>query len=428
MAVSTDTERDSGGEGKLPVRGRVPPRLVIATAAGLWLCYFVLVTLRGLLTDFDMQGLLIGPRLIVTIAGIAITLTTWPLLAQLDTRHPALRGAAALAIMLPAALLIAAVNQKVFSSVEEQMMIAKAAKEQQPVKSGGRVIIKQDDSGNVLVELPDAPAPPAQPGDPDAMTMWKKDVQAHFWLNITEIALGRYFLLLAWAALYIALGYAQTARAAALREGEFRRAAKSAELRSLRYQVNPHFLFNTLNSLSALVLTGKTERAEKMIQTISTFYRRSLADDPSADVPLEDEVRMQALYLEIEAVRFPQRLVTRFDIPDDLRDACVPGMLLQPLVENSVKYAVQPVSRQVTLTIAAREEQGRLVLSVADDGPGVRQPPPDQPAQRRGCGIGIQNVRDRLQARFGDDADVVVQATATGHVTIIHMPILHHVC
>ena len=227
------------------------------------------------------------------------------------------------------------------------------------------------------------------------------------WLQLADIALGRYFLLLAWAALYLALGYAEHARAAERREGEYRRAAKNAELRSLRYQVNPHFLFNTLNSLSALVLSGKTQAAETMIQTISTFYRRSLAGDPTSDVPLEEEIRLQRLYLEIEAVRFPSRLKVAYEIPEALENACVPGMILQPLVENSVKYGVAPV------------EHGRLVLTVADDGPGA-----SLDAGVAGTGIGLQNVRDRLAARFGSEASVVSGSTGSGYATIIRIPLI----
>src|SRR5690606_20284889 len=139
--------------------------------------------------------------------------------------------------------------------------------------------------------------------------------------------------------------------------------AKAAELRSLRYQVNPHFLFNTLNSLSALVLTGKTQAAERMIQTISTFYRRSLADDPTADVPLREEFALQKLYLDIEAVRLPDRLRSVFQLSPALENAKATGMNLQPLVENSVMHAVAPTSAEVTITLSAREEYGRLVVT-----------------------------------------------------------------
>jgi two-component system, LytTR family, sensor kinase len=189
----------------------------------------------------------------------------------------------------------------------------------------------------------------------------------------------------------------------------------------LRYQVNPHFLFNTLNSLSALVLTGKAQAAEQMIQTLSTFYRRSLADDPSSDLPLAEEVAMQQLYLEIEAVRFPDRLRAEFAIPDKLQGLLVPGMLLQPLVENSVKYAVAAQRKAVTITIAAEEEFGRLVLTVSDDGPGGSS------TGRTGYGIGLANVRDRLAARFGEEANIVSgPGFAGGWRTVIRLPMVTH--
>ncbi|WP_370516096.1 sensor histidine kinase [Novosphingobium sp. Gsoil 351] len=187
-------------------------------------------------------------------------------------------------------------------------------------------------------------------------------------------------------------------------------------------------MFNTLNSLSALVLTGKVDAAEKMIHTISTFYRRSLAGDPTIDVPLEEEMRSQRLYLEIEGVRFPDRLRIAYDIPEALEQACVPGMILQPIVENSVKYGVAPVARPVTITMAAREEHGRLVLTVADDGPGA--PSTELPGDTggAGCGIGLQNVRDRLAARFGSDASVVSGSTGNGYATIIRIPMVANGC
>ncbi len=214
---------------------------------------------------------------------------------------------------------------------------------------------------------------------------------------------------------------AEQARAAERREGEYKRAAKAAELRSLRYQVNPHFLFNTLNSLSALVMTGKGQAAEKMIQTLSGFYRRSLAEDPTGESTLEQEVALQRAYLEIEAVRFPDRLVTRFDIPAELEDAGLPGMLLQPLVENAVKYAVAPTRQPVTITIAAREEYGRLVVEVSDNGPGVPQ------GGRAGFGIGLANVRDRLGARYGKEASLAVgPGTEGGWRAVLRLPLERH--
>jgi two-component system, LytTR family, sensor kinase len=243
------------------------------------------------------------------------------------------------------------------------------------------------------------------------------ETYADFWRKLLDIALGRYFLLLAWAATYFALLAGVQARASQWREEQFRSAAKAAELRSLRYQVNPHFLFNTLNSLSALVMTGKADRAEMMIQTISRFYRHSLATEPTSDVALKDEFDLQQLYLAIEAVRFPTRLVTVFNLPQDLEEARVPGMILQPLVENSVKYAVSPVSRPVTITVAAREEFDRLVITVSDDGPGVPQ------GANHGFGIGLANVRDRLEARFGPDIGFTSTPVPGGYRSEIRIPL-----
>ena len=415
-----------------PRPARVPARTVILSAAALWACYYVLTTLRGFVVGLDFPMELASRRLLVTIAGFLVTLAIWPLLRQLDGRRLALRVAAALVLMLPASLLIAGINAVVFADMEEKVVSKIGAKQ--------GVRIRRDEAGNVLVDVPDLPADlpgpvevtqpdgtkvtvnPPQPGpqqNPGVVTIDQKVQKEAQWRQLTDIALGRYFLLLAWAALYLALGYAEHARAAERREGEYRRAAKNAELRSLRYQVNPHFLFNTLNSLSALVLSKKTQAAETMIQTISTFYRRSLAGDPTADVPLEEEIRLQRLYLEIEAVRFPSRLKVAYEIPEALENACVPGMILQPLVENSVKYGVAPLARPVTIRLSARVEHGRLVLTVADDGPGA---PLD--AGIAGTGIGLQNVRDRLAARFGSEASVVSGSTGSGYATIIRIPLI----
>ena len=401
------------GEPGNPVR--VPVRLVVGSAAALWACYYLLTTARGYVVGLEFQDELAGRRLLVALAGFAVTLAIWPLLRQLDGRQLAVRVTAALLLMLPASLLVASINAAVFADMEAKMVSSIGQKQ--------GVRIRRDEAGNVLVDVPDMPGDGPAPSS-TAVTIDHKLQSEAKWRQLTDIALGRYFLLLAWAGLYFALGYAEHARAAERREGEHRRAAKAAELRSLRYQVNPHFLFNTLNSLSALVLTGRVDAAEKMIHTISTFYRRSLAGDPTVDIPLEEEIRSQRLYLEIEGVRFPDRLRISYDIPEALEQACVPGMILQPLVENSVKYGVAPVGRPVTITLAAREEHGRLVLTVGDDGPGAS--PPDSPntASGAGCGIGLQNVRDRLAARFGSDATVVSGSTGNGYATIIRLPMV----
>ena len=368
--------------------GRVPTRTVLASIAGLWLCYLGLITLRSALIDRTYFGEMLALRSVVTLAGMAVTVMVWSILRLFDHRRVGLRMGIAAVLIVPAALALALVNTQVFSGIDQRNF----KQERNP----SQVQIRHDTAGNVLVDLPDPP----QLTRAQLAALQQKFAEQGLWRQLTDIAIGRYFLLLAWAALYFAMVNAEQARAAERREGEYRRAAKASELRSLRYQVNPHFLFNTLNSLSALVMTGKDVAAEKMIQTLSAFYRRSLAEDPTGDIALEAEVALQRSYLEIEAVRFPERLRTRFDLPAALEQACVPGLILQPLVENSVRYAVATTARPVTVTIAAREEAGRLVLEVSDDGPAV----PDDGVH--GFGIGLANVSDRLGARYGDAASL----------------------
>jgi LytS/YehU family sensor histidine kinase len=215
--------------------------------------------------------------------------------------------------------------------------------------------------------------------------------------DILDSALNWYFFIVAWGISWMALSYADRVRLAERQSAIFRAEAQSAELRALRYQVSPHFLFNTLNSLSALVLVGRNSDAEQMIINLATFFRSSLGDDPTADVSLAEEMAMQKLYLAIEMVRFPKRLIIYIDVPDDLVDVRVPGLILQPLVENAIKHGVARSQRPVTVRIRARDD-GKLVrIEVEDDGEA------ETSASSPATGVGLGNVLHRLKARFGAD-------------------------
>ncbi|MFM5916748.1 MAG: sensor histidine kinase [Novosphingobium sp.] len=385
---------------------RVPARTVLASIVGLWLCYLGLITLRSALIDRTYFTEMLGLRTIVTLAGIAVTVMVWSILRLFDHQRVGIRMSIAAVLMVPAALSLALINTQVFSRIDQRNF----RQERNP----SEVQIRHDTAGNVLVDIPDPP----QLTREQLAQLQQRFAEQGLWRQLTDIAIGRYFLLLAWAALYFAMVGAEQARAAERREGEYRRAAKAAELRSLRYQVNPHFLFNTLNSLSALVMTGKDAAAEKMIQSLSGFYRRSLAEDPTGDIALEAEVALQRSYLEIEAVRFPARLKTEFAVPEALEQACVPGLILQPLVENAVRYAVAPTAKPVTVTIAARQEGGQLVLEVRDDGPASTK------EGKHGFGIGLANVRDRLEARYGAAASLTAgPGNGGGWSSVIRLPL-----
>ncbi len=394
---------------------RVPLRHVLLSIAGLWTCYFVLITLRSSLVGLDFFDDLLWRRALVCLAGAAITAVMWLLLRLFDRRGLWMQVVAALVLAMPAAVMIAQTNQMVFAPIQEKV-------ESKMAESRG-FTLKRDEAGNIVIEAPADQAPDIDgPLGPDGaatarIVLPKSSAENDQWIGVVELALSRYFLLLAWAALYLALLAGARAQAAERRGERYRSAAKAAELRSLRYQVNPHFLFNTLNSLSSLVMTGKAERAEEMIQAMSNFYRHSLADDTTADVRLEDEFALQQHYLDIEKLRFPDRLKVRFDLPPALASCRVPGMILQPLVENAVKYGVAPVNRPVSVVVSADEEFDRLVIRVTDDGPGVPK------GTKPGFGIGLANVKDRIEARFGRDATVTAGPVEDGYVTELRLPI-----
>ena len=374
---------------------RVPFRTVLASVVGLWVAYSLLMTLRAELLGIEIAREMLQPRVLSALAGIVITLGLWVLLRLFDAKPLWAKISAALVLALPAAFLSMQANRIVFSDLQSQL------------------------DERFLQEFVETSGVPESEVDDQRLEGLSQFLARGSVQYAIEITISRYFMMLAWSALYMALLTGEKARLAERREQQFRNAAKAAELRSLRYQVNPHFLFNTLNSLSALVLTGKTQAAEKMIHMISTFYRRSLADDTTADVPLRDEIALQKLYLDIEAVRFPLRLVAQYDIPQALENALVPGMILQPLVENSVKHAVAPSGGQVTITLSAREEYGRLVVSVSDNGRSSDVPDEARP----GFGIGLNNVRERLQARFGNEASIVSGHAQDGFATHLRLPL-----
>ena len=375
-------------------RPSVPLRLVLLSAAGLWLCYFIILSLRAYTLDADYQFELLWRRAIVSTVGFGFTLALWLVLRLFELRPAWTRYVVALMVCMPFAVAVTLANAEIFKALDKRI-------EQERGKEA-MLRIRRDAAGNLLIEMPEELDEESRDRigrvgqDPqNAIVVKDSSKEDSDWVWVSEMAFGRYFMFLAWCALYFSMLSGEKARVAERREGQFRRAAKAAELRSLRYQVNPHFLFNTLNSLSALVMVGRADEAEEMIQTLSTFYRRTLSSEPTADTTLEDEIELQKLYLAIEAVRFPKRLRTHIDLPPELAGAKVPGMILQPLVENSVKYAVAASPEPVTITIAARREADNLVVTVSDNGPGTETGDP------HGIGIGLANVRERLEARFG---------------------------
>ncbi|MEK6636774.1 MAG: histidine kinase [Pseudomonadota bacterium] len=351
-------------------------QIALFSILGFWLLYVLIVTLRAYVLAFPAQGDMALRRGVVTAIGVMVTILLWQLLRRFDGKSLGVRIVVAALLAAPAALLVAAANYYAF-----HVLVPCNCDEVRP-----------DIFGN---------------GPDPTITM-----------EIASVAIDRYFFLVAWCAVYLALGFAGDVGRAERRASDFARAAQAAELRALRYQVNPHFLFNTLNSLSALVMRGRPAEAEAMIMNLSNFYRTSLSDDPGEDVPLRDEISLQRLYLDIEMIRFPERLSVKVDLPDDLASAAVPSLILQPLVENAIKHGVSQTNKPVTIGITASREGGNLILVVQDNGHAKTKPPSENDH-----GIGLANVRDRLAARFGDVARLETRVDENGFSVKLTLPL-----
>ena len=232
------------------------------------------------------------------------------------------------------------------------------------------------------------------------------------------------FFYIGWCAFYIAMQAQAAALGAQRRLADAESAAQAAQVRALRYQVNPHFLFNTLNSLSSLVMTGRSDRAETMLLALSTFFRTSLSLDPSADVSLAEEIDLQRLYLDIEMARFPDRLTVEIDVPEELEQARMPALLLQPIVENAIKYGVSKSRKAVVIRIEARHlDNHRMVLEISNR---LKHGGKDElpAATHEGTGLGLANVCQRLEARWGNRASCRYgPMTSGGYKVSLTMPV-----
>ena len=203
-----------------------------------------------------------------------------------------------------------------------------------------------------------------------------------------------------WSALYFAIkSYRvfQEVRESALKSAAM---AHEAQLKMLRYQLNPHFLFNTLNAISTLILEEDTELANRMVTKLSSFLRYSLDNDPMQKITLEQELKALQLYLDIEKVRFEDRLSLELDIDEESRNALIPSLLLQPLIENAIKYGIARAEGGGHLKISAKVFAGELLMEVSDDGPGCELVDNNIPDAK---GVGLRNTRERLATLYGSE-------------------------
>ncbi|MEO7689266.1 MAG: histidine kinase [Sphingomonas sp.] len=359
------------------------PRTALVSIACFWAFYFTIWSLRSVFLYQGHQMTMLGTRAIVSLGSAGVTVIFYRMMRRVPPGKLGKSIGLALVLAAPAAILYSSFNWFMFSHVHDG----------EPMSWHW--------SKDTVRTLPTRPRLPGTPPAPKPVMVGTMPSKAEDDMtplhSIADQAGNGYFFFIAWATLYLALSYAAEIGALERRTADLRAAAQSAELRALRYQVNPHFLFNTLNSLSSLVLAGRNKQAEQMIINLATFFRTSLTGDPTEDVPLAEEIRLQRLYLDIERVRFPDRLLASVEMDDALAAACVPGLILQPLVENAVKYAVSRSRRAVTIRIAAWQDASGLSIAVEDDGDAIGPTLGDA-----STGVGLRNVRDRLTARFGD--------------------------
>ncbi|MEA3001142.1 MAG: two-component system, LytTR family, sensor kinase [Sphingomonadales bacterium] len=388
----------------LPVRARLADLpLAAASIGGFWLFYFATIVVRTAIIDQEYGTL--SYSALGCLIGLFVTFLVWIVLARAARESVRIQVVAAAIACIPAAAIFSTFN--LAFAVHQPLVARTVITEHQ----GNRTIVKsvQGDELSAPNEVHHRLA--AVP---------EQVLRQRVIRLIADGLVTWYFFFAAWASFYIAMSSANRLRTAERRFSRAEREAQAAQLRALRYQVNPHFLFNTLNSLSSLVMARREDEAERMIVNLSTFFRSSLALDPSSDVTLDEELQFQRLYLDIETLRFPNRLKVRIEVPPDLGTARLPPLLLQPLVENAIKHGVARTVEPVHLTIAAREEDARLILTVEND----RGPVAPGGETERGTGVGLANVRERLGARFGRAADCeAAPLPGGGYLVTLSMPL-----
>ena len=339
---------------------------MLILSASLWLTHFVFMVSKDYPAGLYHDAGTTTARLITAVAGALISWCLYLLLKRKTPRAGLDRFLSAVIYSLPACALLTLINEFAFSRL----------------------------SGNYL----------AHP---------------ELFMNRGEYIFTFSFFLwifVAWAALYTTLSSGEQLREQERRLAAADAAASTAQLKALQLQIHPHFLFNTLNTLSGLVGAGRKVEAERMILNLSEFLRRTLATPPNQFVLLQEEFDVQRQYLDIESMRFADRLCVEFNIEPGCDQALTPALILQPLVENAIKHALSRSEGAVTIRLSARREGQTLRLSVRDIRAG------DAERVSAGFGIGLVNVRDRLAVLFGDRARFSAAATSDGWLSEIVMP------
>ena len=243
---------------------------------------------------------------------------------------------------------------------------------------------------------------------------WMTSLQRMFLTNLD-------FILMTYTSVVgftYALGYYREVQTRSVREAHLETRLVEARLKTLEAELHPHFLFNTLHAISTL-LHSKPDAADRMISRLSDLLRLTFDRSGAAKVPLQEELEFLQKYLEIEQIRFQDRLTVQYDIDPLTLDAEVPRLILQPIVENAIKHGVSPRTGPGSVHIAARVDNDRLCLEVKDNGVGLT----GKARMQFDRGVGLANTRDRLECLYGDRSRLEFSEVDTGLTVRIAMPL-----
>lgn len=227
--------------------------------------------------------------------------------------------------------------------------------------------------------------------------------------------IGYLWMMLAWSALFVGATAIGEMRRRDAQLAVMREAAREARLLALRLQINPHFLFNTLNTLAGFIALDRKADSERIVLNLSRFFRHSLTRTASQLVPLGSEVDMLRVYLEIESARFRDRLRVSYEVPPECRVALVPSLILLPLAENSIRHALACSEDGIKVSIGARRDGGFLLVWLRDNGP------PRDSSDRR-PGAGLASTRQQLASLYGNVATLEAGSDADGWHNLIRLP------
>ena len=245
--------------------------------------------------------------------------------------------------------------------------------------------------------------------------IYKHGWEPEFWLYYTKSSVWSFYIILSWSVLYFGIKYYQMLQKEKQNVLQANTLAHQAQLKMLRYQLNPHFLFNTLNAISTLILVQENKTANAMVTKLSEFLRYSLDKDPMKRVTLTSELQALELYLDIEKVRFEERLQVDIKIGQGCENALVPSMILQPLAENAIKYAIAVKEQGGTISVNVNRFGNDLLVELADDGPGAEI---TNGNLHRENGVGLANTRERLNALYKNNYSLVVSNNVPSGVKV----------